>query len=163
MKKACEFCSNNFSPKRKNVRYCSRKCIRKAYRVNNINKVKDYDKQYYSNNKSKIIERSLKWSKDNPERKNEHNRKFLDKNPHMVNVKNNRRRASKLNATPKWSEDDKIKIVYEKAKWLESLTGLKYHVDHIIPLKGKNVCGLHVWANLQILEVSVNLKKSNTI
>jgi len=72
-----------------------------------------------------------------------------------------KRKAFKINATPNWSEGDKIKIVYEKAKWLESLTGLKYHVDHIIPLNNKNVCGLHVWNNLQILEDKLNMSKNN--
>ena len=52
-------------------------------------------------------------------------------------------------------------MLYEKAKWLEGLTGLKYDVDHIIPLQNKNVCGLHVWENLQILEKGINCMKSN--
>jgi 5-methylcytosine-specific restriction endonuclease McrA len=74
-----------------------------------------------------------------------------------------KRRATKINATPSWFEKDKIALLYEKAKWLESLTGLQYHVDHIIPLQGDNVCGLHVWANLQILEASINIAKSNNV
>ncbi len=69
--------------------------------------------------------------------------------------------ACKLQSTPNWSELDKIKVVYEKAQWLESLTGLKYHVDHIVPLQGKNVCGLHCWENLQILEAGLNIGKGN--
>lgn len=79
----------------------------------------------------------------------------------LDNIRQAKRKSSKLKATPKWSELDKIKIVYEKAKWLEEITGIKYHVDHIIPLQGKNVCGLHVWQNLQILEDKLNISKSN--
>lgn len=71
------------------------------------------------------------------------------------------RRAAKYKATPEWSESDKIQILYEKAKWLGTLTGLKYEVDHVIPLVHPNVCGLHIWANLQILEVSLNHSKGN--
>lgn len=71
------------------------------------------------------------------------------------------RRAKKLNATMDYSTNDKISLLYDKCKWLESLTGLKYHVDHVIPLNGKNVSGLHVWENLQILEASINFSKGN--
>ena len=92
-----------------------------------------------------------------------YDKQYLKNNKHLRNARNTKRRAYKLNATPNWAELDKIKIVYEKVKWLESLTGLRYHVDHIVPLKGENVCGLHVWANLQILEFGINCSKGNSI
>lgn len=82
-------------------------------------------------------------------------------NRSLLNSKNARWRAARKQACPSWADLDKIKVLYEKAKWLESLTGLKYHVDHIIPLQGENVCGLHCWNNLQILEQSVNCSKGN--
>lgn len=107
---------------------------------------KEYDKAYFLKNRKKILERCSFYSKSNPS---------------MGLVKMNVRRARKLQAMPSWADIDKITLVYKKAKWLESITGLKYHVDHVIPLKGKNVCGLHIWENLQILEASINLSKSN--
>jgi hypothetical protein len=66
-----------------------------------------------------------------------------------------RRRATKLKATPKWADMDKIKQIYIKA----STCG--HHVDHIVPLRSKFVCGLHCEANLQILEPSINMSKGN--
>jgi len=42
-----------------------------------------------------------------------------------------------------------------------ALTNFKWHVDHIIPIKGKNVSGFHVWNNLQVIPASVNLSKGN--
>lgn len=66
-----------------------------------------------------------------------------------------RRQATQLNATPSWAEVEKMKVVYQKAKEFDM------HVDHVVPLKHKLVCGLHVWANLQLLAAAENLSKQN--
>lgn len=63
-------------------------------------------------------------------------------------------------ATPHWADQDKIKAVYLKAGELRA-QGFDVHVDHIIPLKGKLVCGLHVHSNLQITHAKDNFAKRN--
>ena len=63
-------------------------------------------------------------------------------------------RAAKLQRTPKWLTPEdykKIQIFYDEAARLTQETGTEYHVDHIIPLQGENVSGLHVPENLQVL------------
>lgn len=109
---------------------------------------------------------------------NEYCRKYRKSNPEYVkftktwntlnrgrrNFLTSKRRAAKINATPKWlTQEQKTKIAdfYWMAKDLQAVTGEVYEVDHIIPLQGKNVCGLHVPWNLQILPADLNRKKSN--
>lgn len=70
-------------------------------------------------------------------------------------------RAKKLKATPSWADPVKIASFYESAHGLSMLLGEWHHVDHIVPLQGKNVCGLHVQNNLQILTARANQSKSN--
>lgn len=74
------------------------------------------------------------------------------------------RRFLKLKATPKWltkSHKKEIEYLYQLARDATIMTGEIYHVDHIIPLKNKSVCGLHVPWNLQVLPSDLNLSKSN--
>ena len=64
-------------------------------------------------------------------------------------------------AYPKWADLVAIKSVYAEAKRLEASTGIKYCVDHIVPLENKLVCGLHVAANLRAIPFVENAKKKN--
>ena len=74
-------------------------------------------------------------------------------------------RAKKLKATPSW-DIELTEFVVEEAHHLrglrDALFPFTWHVDHIIPLKGKRVSGLHVWNNLQVIPATENLRKNNT-
>lgn len=77
----------------------------------------------------------------------------------------NERRATKIFATPKWlTQEDRRSIasVYERAATLTAQTGEKHEVDHIVPLRSKVVCGLHVPWNLAVLLAYKNRSKSNS-
>jgi hypothetical protein len=72
------------------------------------------------------------------------------------------RRATQRKAMPSWADKRRIAEIYKRAAELRSL-GVDVHVDHIIPLQGKNVCGLHVHYNLQIILATDNHRKLNKL
>jgi len=74
------------------------------------------------------------------------------------------RHALKLGRTPRWlTEDDKQSIakLYVLARELSYRTGVEYQVDHILPLQGRHVSGLHVPSNLQVITATLNKSKGN--
>lgn len=81
-----------------------------------------------------------------------HTHYLLNKSDYLA--RNSLRRAKKLNATPDWVDKEKLKIIYKECP-------VGYHVDHIIPLQGQLVSGLHIPENLQYLPASENIVKSN--
>jgi len=88
----------------------------------------------------------------------------MRENPERVRARNAARRASRKRAQPGWLTDEnlrEIEAIYQMAYRLELETGMKHHVDHIIPLRGKIVSGLHVPWNLRVVTASENLKKGN--
>jgi hypothetical protein len=86
---------------------------------------------------------------------------WFKRNPSVVAQKAARRRAVKRKATPAWANEFFISEAYHIAELRSKVTGIKWHVDHIVPLRSKTVCGLHVEHNLQVIPESVNLAKSN--
>lgn len=75
-------------------------------------------------------------------------------NKHEYILKSSKRRRLLYQALPSWANLEEIKLIYRNCP-------INYHVDHIIPLQGELVCGLHVENNLQYLLAEDNLKKSN--
>jgi hypothetical protein len=97
--------------------------------------------------------------KKNPEyvkKINAKSREYAKNNRPLLNAKMARRKALQIKATPKWADLNIIKEIYKTCPQ-------GYHVDHIIPLRGKNVCGLHVEFNLQHLPAKENLSKGNRL
>ena len=117
--------------------------------------------QYYENNKEHVFEKHKEYDNAHPTAHLEATKRYYEKNPHVRLAQNAKRRADLLQRTPSWADMKKIEEVYAEAKRLESLDGIPRHVDHIIPLCGKTVSGLHIHTNLQILFAEENQKKSN--
>ena len=115
-------------------------------------------------NKDNITIAHKRWKLKNPDKLRESTRKWREKSRQKYNVTASCSAMKGKNNTPKWLTDFDYKYIrcfYFLAKWKTNLTGVKYEVDHIIPLNGKNVCGLHVPSNLQILTSTENRVKFN--
>lgn len=123
-------------------------------------------KNYHHRNKEKILKRKKESHFRNPEFNRKRWREYNKKNPEIRRFLTAKRRSFKLKASPPWlTEEDieDIKAFYVAAKQLEILASCKLEVDHIIPLQGKEVCGLHVPWNLQLLTAEENIAKGNKL
>ena len=137
---------------------------------------KDANREWYEKNKEQHNAKSVAWVKDNPDKarsirqKHHANNKGKRGAQHAEWAKNNsdkrrasaaKRKAIKLKATPAWANQDAIASIYAEAMRQQEETGIRKHVDHIVPLQSKIVCGLHVESNLQILDGAENESKRN--
>ena len=135
---------------------------------NNKERSNEIIKNWNKNNREKEALRAKEWRKNNPETHKRMVRKWREKNKvyyksYMAIVANNRRLA-KIKRTPPWlTEEDHwmIEQAYELAQIRKNLFGFNWHVDHIVPLQGKTVSGLHVPWNIQVIPAKENLSKSN--
>lgn len=136
-------------------------------------------KQWYEDNKERRLVKSREWNSNNKERRRHNNnawwrnnpdkrykkfKKFHENNPAKNSEYVAKRRAARIQRTPQWLNEDQlwfIKEIYELAQLRTKVTGVEHHVDHIVPLKGKDVSGLHLPWNLQVIPWYENLSKSN--
>ena len=163
----------------------SRKRKRKLYRINHKREI-ERNRLWRSSNRKKCCESAKNWAIANPERKKVTLKAWKKINKERINrtqkiwFMNNPERkriyyeryylANKAKffanvlkrnllidkATPKWADFDLMNDMYIEAKYFQM------EVDHIVPLQGKNVCGLHWEGNMQLLTLLENRRKSNT-
>jgi predicted ribonuclease toxin of YeeF-YezG toxin-antitoxin module len=118
-------------------------------------------RRYYEKNKPLVIARAV----TRPvEAKRAYRKKYDEANKKRRNLRNLLRKKRHRIATPQWltpEHKERIRQVYLQAQHMSELTGEKYVVDHIVPLKNKHVCGLHVPWNLRIMTHAKNCKKHN--
>lgn len=158
----------------------------RAWQRANPGRVREQARKRWLENREQELQRSRRWAAANKEKRRASCLAWARKNPDKVReiglrsrLKNPRkqprdykvawtaaRRAKKRKATPEWltrAQHTKMRALYAEAARLTAETGIKQHVDHIVPLKGRTVSGLHVPWNLQILPASLNQKKSNRL
>ncbi len=107
-------------------------------------------------------ERTRKWTAENPERKRQMDLEFKEKNRALITSYQGKYRAARRMATPPWLTPEhinEIRQVYEEARRLSLETGIPHEVDHIVPLAGKIVSGLHVPWNLRAIPKTENNRR----
>jgi len=161
-----EFCKNKTA--KFGVSSLCRVCqstYNKEYRERNRQTLLQADKDRYSNNTEHLKAKAAKHKSENKEYYDNYNKSYYRLNKHKFLAANSKRRKVIVRATPDWlssSHKQKIENFYWLAQDLRATSGETYHVDHIVPLQGKNVCGLHVPWNLQVLPADLNLQKGNS-
>jgi len=151
----------------------------KEYREKHKEHRKQIHKEWYAKNKESVKKRATQWRKENrdkanestlahyyrnKERRQEQHKAWAQANKGKVTARVRKYEIAKLNRTPQWlSKDDLwiIEEIYDLSYKRTKMTGIKWHVDHIIPLQGKLISGLHVPANLQVIPAIINMGKGN--
>ena len=125
-------------------------------RIRDKNKVAKYSKEWTAKNREHVNELHKIWRNNNLEKSKGYQRKYRKTHAKSLLAKCRNEQLAKLNATPRWSDLEKIKKIY-----INCPKG--YHVDHIYPIQSEVVCGLHVSWNLQYLTSEENLRKGNSV
>jgi 5-methylcytosine-specific restriction endonuclease McrA len=144
-----------------------RETVKRYYRRNRerlIETRREYQRDYYAANKDVIDEYKRDYYENNKDVFREQQRKYREENKDLVRKQKrehyNKRRALKHDALLPDSDPTRMRVFYEMAECMTRITGVQYHVDHIIPLsKG----GAHHQDNLQVMRWDWNLSKGNRL
>ena len=144
-------------------------CVKEDWAVDNERRkekpktdaAKAAGKRYYEKNRPAVIARAAARP---AEEKRRNRAEYKDRNVDVVRADTSVRKRRHREATPRWltpSERLQMRELYVQARKMTELTRERYVVDHIVPLRGEEVCGLHVPWNLRVITQEENLKKSN--
>ena len=146
-------------------------CV-KEYQVTNAGAIAAYKKDYYEKNAVRVKAYRAKnaeaiaatkkmYISKNAVAISAYGKEYKKANRGVCNASEAKRRAAKLERTPVWSDSKEISLIYQQSASLQKLFGRAMNVDHVVPLQGDLVSGLHAPHNLQIMFAPDNLYKSN--
>lgn len=144
--------------KKNNHKYAAQ---RKEYAQRNKEYLAQKKREYSAKleNKLAMLERCRKWKEANPEKRKAAANRYATSGKGLAKLRMRQTMIKK--ACPDWACQESIALKYKERKAMTNLTGVLHHVDHIVPLQGKNICGLHVAENLRVILARDNLSKHN--
>ncbi len=151
--------SKSYRSKHKEQRAASKR----AYAIANREKVYRRQREWVEKNRERVLAQAREWVARNPEKRKEQANAWVKRNLAYANSLWAARQAQKIRAQPEWLTPEQIAEIRRFYKEARDRAGGPWHVDHIVPLRGDNVCGLHVPWNLQIILASENVRKSNKL
>lgn len=139
---------------------------RKGHRKVNAEKLREQAKQKYLHNRGAVLESRKRYYAENKDRVRPKNREsaraHYQRNKDVYVAKDAARRSAKGRASPPWVDKQAVTAVYRLAREMREM-GFDVEVDHIIPLIGEGVCGLHVEWNLQVIGMVENRSKGKSL
>lgn len=112
--------------------------------------IKENDRKRHANRSEAEREKDRRWA-----------RLWKKNNKDKVSAAKRMRLAVERTTTPSWVDKKELRKICIEASALSRATGIKYVVDHMVPLRGANVCGLNVPWNLRIITDKENVLKHN--
>ena len=136
----------------------------KVWRSKNPERVAAHNQKQYDTHTESLKQRAKSFYWQNGEACREKSKQYQQANLHIFAKANAKRKAAEIQRTPAWlTADDHwmMEQAYELAALRTKMFGFPWHVDHVVPLQGDIVSGLHVPLNLQVLPARDNRAKSN--
>lgn len=141
------------------------KVAQSLYRANNAQRIAGLKKDWKLKNKEHVEAKDRAYAQLYPDRRTLARRKWSVANPGKDNAAKKLNAVARKKRVPAWLTPDEhwlIEQAYELAALRTKMFGFSWHVDHIIPLNGRKVSGLHVPINLRVIPGADNLKKHNS-
>lgn len=140
----CKACNAEY--RRENKQRVSK--VKQEWAVRNKHRADAIKRASFLRTKSVALPRMAAWKRAHPESRD---------------ADNLRRRLAHKNATPSWANPFFIEEAYHLARLRTKMLNFKWHVDHIVPLRSKLVCGLHTHQNLRVIPAIINVQKGNRL